>query len=299
MSQIYAAPLDAMLALGDDNIYEGEWYDYRMQLSLTAEHIPELIRMMTDQELWDIDSDVACWAPPHAWRALAQLKALEAVEPMFALLEQDGMADWFTNEAPMGLALMGAEVLPILEEKLKDGQMGMWGRIVAYEAMALLVTKDASLRDRIIPNLITYLEDESEPEEFVVSALIIDLIKLQAVEAAPVIEAAFASGRVDELLVGTWPRVQIDLGLKQRSDFTEAELESEKMREFRQTLQGWEEDPAIAQQLPLVLPEWDDSARFGQLDLGLQGVPMQPKQGFKSGGSSPKAKGQKKKKKKK
>jgi len=36
------------------------------------------------------------------------------------------------------------------------------------------------------------------------------------VEAAPLIERAYASGRVDELFYGDWNEAQYDLGLKER-----------------------------------------------------------------------------------
>ena len=36
---------------------------------------------------------------------------------------------------------------------------------------------------------------------------------MEAVEAAPVIERAFAAGRIDESIAGDWPEVQYDLGL--------------------------------------------------------------------------------------
>ena len=40
------------------------------------------------------------------------------------------------------------------------------------------------------------------------------LIKLQAVEAAPLMERAFAADRADLSIVGDWEDAQVDLGLK-------------------------------------------------------------------------------------
>jgi hypothetical protein len=39
---------------------------------------------------------------------------------------------------------------------------------------------------------------------------------MKAVEAAPIIEAAYASGRVDDFWGGDWDEAQYELGLKER-----------------------------------------------------------------------------------
>ena len=61
------------------------WPDY-LKISLTHEHISELIRMVTDREhLWADQNSLEVWAPVHAWRALAQLRAEEAIKPLIGL----------------------------------------------------------------------------------------------------------------------------------------------------------------------------------------------------------------------
>ena len=56
---------------------------------LEKKHIPELIKMATDEELNQGDSDSqVVWSPVHAWRALGQLKASEALEHLLGLLYQ-------------------------------------------------------------------------------------------------------------------------------------------------------------------------------------------------------------------
>lgn len=41
---------------------------------------------------------------------------------------------------------------------------------------------------------------------------------------APLVEQVYASGKVDQFMVGTWASVQIELGLKQQEDFSPQEL---------------------------------------------------------------------------
>lgn len=55
-------------------------------------------------------------------------------------------------------------------------------------------------------------------------ALVLALFKLKALEAVPVMEAAYQAKTVDEMFIGSWARVQADLGLKQTSDFTPEKL---------------------------------------------------------------------------
>ena len=45
-------------------------------------------------------------------------------------------------------------------------------------------------------------------------SLVSSLVALGAVEAAPLIEQAFAAGQVDEMVMGDWEDVQIAFGLK-------------------------------------------------------------------------------------
>ena len=85
MSEPYHDPVAQLLTLGDPR-QEGrivsEWCDYPA-LGLTAEHVPELVRMALDDDLHWCDWERAeVWAPLHAWRALGQLRAESAVEPL-------------------------------------------------------------------------------------------------------------------------------------------------------------------------------------------------------------------------
>ena len=62
------------------------------------------------------------------------------------------------------------------------------------------------------------LERFAEQSDSVNAYLISPLLELRAVESAPVMERAFAAGRVDEMAQGDWEDVQIELGLKTHRD---------------------------------------------------------------------------------
>jgi hypothetical protein len=84
----YAAPVQRLLSIGEVRSHNpSEWPDYCARFGLQREHISDLIRMACDAGLNQADSSSnEVWAPMHAWRALGQLRAEEAVLPLLALL---------------------------------------------------------------------------------------------------------------------------------------------------------------------------------------------------------------------
>jgi hypothetical protein len=68
------------------------------------------------------------------------------------------------------------------------------------------------------------LEKFTESDQELNSALVSDLVDLQAVEAAPLIEQVFEADAVDEMFAGTWPAVQVELGLKPKAAFSPEQL---------------------------------------------------------------------------
>ena len=77
----YTSPVNKLLTIGKpESVKPDKWPNY-LELGLTLEDIPELIRMATDRKLRDLeeeeyeDEDTDFWAPIHAIRALGQLHA--------------------------------------------------------------------------------------------------------------------------------------------------------------------------------------------------------------------------------
>src|SRR5437868_15487820 len=101
----YPPPVDKLLTLGDGREVGGtrnQWSIY-LELGLVPEHIPDLIRMATDEELrWAYSDTLEVWAPIHAWRALGQLRAEAAIEPLLSLLHAGDNVDddWVIEELP-------------------------------------------------------------------------------------------------------------------------------------------------------------------------------------------------------
>ncbi len=212
MSAPYAPPVDALLSHG--KTYIKKWPDYVTQYGLTAADILELIRMATDTELSWAESDSAeDWAPIHAWRALGQLKAEAAVEPLIAVFNDMDEDDWFREEIPNVFSLIGPVAIPKIAEFLSDSKNQFYMRWVSMEVLAQIGQGHPTSRDECLEPLINQLEQCSKNSRQLNGALICALIDLEAKEASPQIEAAFKAKRVDTSIPGDWLDVQKSLGL--------------------------------------------------------------------------------------
>jgi hypothetical protein len=212
----YSPPVDSLLTYGSC-LEQREWPDYLL-LGFTAEHVPELIQMATDEDLHLADSDsLEVWAPVHAWRVLAQLRAEAAITPLVGLLshiDEDDEDDWTPEELPYVFAEIGPAAIPELAAFLSDDLHGVYSRTAAANGLQHIAEKQPTARDEVVAILIRQLEHFDDQEENFNAFLISALVELKAAEALPVIEHAFAAGAVEEFVMGDWEDVQIEFGLK-------------------------------------------------------------------------------------
>jgi Protein of unknown function (DUF1186) len=226
----YQPPVERLLTYGEsDRITPEDWPDYR-ELGIGLEHIPELIQIATDEHLnLAAAESTEVWAPLHAWRALGQLRAVEAVEPLLELFDRLEDDDWVHEELPVVFALIGPTALPTLAAYLADLSHTDSSRISAIRSIEEIGKKWPDARDEALGMLEERLERFEENESDVNALLVEALVELGAKEAAPLIERAFAEGFVDPMVMGDWEDVQTELGLKSaeeivpkhRSDWSE------------------------------------------------------------------------------
>jgi hypothetical protein len=211
----YPPAVAQLLTRSDPRESVPDWPDYPA-LGLGPEHIPDLIRMAGDLELNEADSNSAeVWAPLHAWRALGQLRAEAATQPLLELLnakvEDD---DCVLEELPEVFALIGPPALPALAVFLGDPSRQEYARVGVAGALAKLATHHPQTRPDAVAILSRELEKAAQNSP-TVNAFVIDaLVDLNGVEAAPLMERAFAAGIVDQTIRGDWDYVQYDLGLR-------------------------------------------------------------------------------------
>lgn len=218
---VYAPPVDKLLALGEPTGGEfgaplSGWADYRA-LGLTPSHAADLGRVLLDPDLHDPQyASPAAWAPLHAWRAAARLRAVAALPELLAFLRQrgDALDDWAAEELPVVFRELGPAAVPGLVAFLADPGSGTEPRITAAYGLRLLAQAHPEARPAVVAALTDALRKPAANGPDVNAAVIADLCDLKAVEAAPVIEAALAAGEVDESFCGDWDEVQYELGLR-------------------------------------------------------------------------------------
>ncbi len=237
----YSNPVAKLLTYGDcTKMNLDQWPDYVGDVGLTTADASELIRMATDEDLWELeDNRVEIWAPIHAWRSLGQLQAEAAIAPLVQLFHRAD--EWIVLELPTVYTMIGPAAIPTLADYLANSDHDPMAREVAVGCLREIAGTYLDHRQTAIAPLIEQLKAFDENELELNSSLIAELASLQALEAAPVIEEAFAAERVDEVLCGNWPSVQVELGLKREDEFSPEELKPqmpEQLVEIRQMLEA-------------------------------------------------------------
>ncbi len=316
--QTYTPPVAQLLTYGDCRNHQkaSDWPDYVQELGFTQAHVPQLLTLMLDDQLLNLDPDelppdfpddleptLAYWAPFHAWRVLGQLQAPEFLPAAIAFLDRYEI-DWAWEEFPDVFALIGPAILPELGAAVTT-IAGSDNALTLIDGMARIVEKFPEARDRHRELLLNILNQAEQNHDSVNADAILGLIKIQAndPEALAAIEAAYQAGKVDQWYVGTWPRVQVDLGVKAETDFAPAALVAEvppAMRQMREWMEQYERQrkpDAFALGMPIDRNALPSTKPLAFSDIAQQRTthPNTPKPGF---GTATDSQAKKKKKKK-
>jgi len=229
----YQPPVDKLLTYGESDLMTPDkWPDYR-ELGIGPEHIPDLIRMATDEELNQADMESReVWAPTHAWRALGQLRAVEAVEPLLGLFDRLEYDDWVGEELPDVFGMIGPAALPALAEYIGDFSHTDTSRISAISGIKNIGKRWPDARAESIALLEERLKRFEENEPDVNGFLVLALVELGATEAVPTIERAFDEDYVDPMIMGDWDDVQVELGLKSAEEVAQKRASEEEKRKL-------------------------------------------------------------------
>lgn len=216
----YTPPLDKLLTYtdieGEDPLPE---ISYAEQFGIGSEHIPELIRMVTDDYLSSDDAnEFESGAPLHAVRALAELHAEAAIEPLLAFSDKASRNDyeWMLDILLDFHITMGTASLPALEQFLADPSHDDSAQNYAAEIIGKIPFQHPEARTACIAAASRRLADFEENHLELNESLVRALLRMKAVEAAPLIQEAYASGRVDDFWGGDWDEAQYELDLKER-----------------------------------------------------------------------------------
>jgi hypothetical protein len=220
MSEIaYAPPVSELLELGEKSVRAKHPTDYIEQFGFTDADIPELIRMVLDEDLnWANQNTNEVWAPLHAWRSLGLLKAEAAIEPLVSKFNEMWEDDWFNEDMPDVFAQIGPAAIPALRNFFDNSENWFYSRWTAISSLVKIAQAHPDVRDVCVEAMTQHLEHFNRNNREWNGVVISSLLDLNAVEAAPLMEQAFKTKWVDTSIPGDWPEVQHSLGLISRSE---------------------------------------------------------------------------------
>lgn len=218
----YTEPVSKLLTLGRPA--NGGWHNY-LKMGFTSEHIPELIRLVEDKELrWmespaDLpeDGDITEWyGQIYAWRALAQLKAEEAIPALLSILQEIDIYqdDWYGEESFEVFPMIGPAAIRPLAEYLADTKNGTYARVAASESLEKMAEAHPETKAECVAALVSVLQNYRNNDETVNGFIISSLIEMDAGrEHIELIEEVFKAKRVDTFIDGDFEDLQIKLRL--------------------------------------------------------------------------------------
>lgn len=153
--------------------------------------------------------------PVAAWRALAELRAAECVEPLLEMLRDydDEEDDWAYEDLPVVFGRIGEPALDDLEQFAADQSAGGQGRGIAVRGLECIARNEPQCRNRIAAALTTLMQHAAEQDVRLNTNVLCVLVDLEVVEAAEPIERAFAGNHVDVGMFGPWEEVRIKLNV--------------------------------------------------------------------------------------
>jgi hypothetical protein len=215
----YSAPVDALLRSGETRVKR--WPNYMEKFNLSLADVPELLRMVVDEDLnFSDDKSSESWAPVHAWRALGQLRAEAAIEPLISCFDEMVDNDWFREEMPEVFSLIGPTAIPAIAEFLANPN-DLYLRWMCAAILVKMSQKHPDVRNECLNRLVNQLQQYTKNSRELNGALVCALIDIEAKEAVPLMEAAFSAKRVDTSIPGDWIDVQYALGLLTQAEVTD------------------------------------------------------------------------------
>jgi hypothetical protein len=307
----YQHPVDQILRIKEPTHWGDSWLDYVGQFGLTIADIPELMRLCWDPNpplVVDGDDDAELmddW-PIHGLRAVTLLDPIAGIDLFLELISAYPEDDFIREEAEGLGNYVGAEAIEPLTMFLADVRENPWSRNATITILENLGQARPELRGRIVQLMMEWLQQSKrlggeETREILVAGLISALIELKATEAADVLAEIFATGEVDEWVTGSWPAIQVEMGLKQESDFSPEELEPTPPSYITAIWESQAEKQKI-EQIAAQMLEWGSSSGSrrsmslrNQPSSGLPPAQQPPSRGFGVVPSGKKGKKNKKK----
>ncbi len=249
----YTLPVANLLKLGSPifAVESDKWLDYQQTAGIGSEDIPQLIRLATDDKLEDVDLEdddldeeeeeqnaTLLYGPIHALRALGQLKAQEAAEPLLSLLDWED--DFVDEDLPRIYALIGPAANPILAEYVAkhNQEEDILPILFAVDCITAIGKQHPQAQAECSDVLLRQLELYKENDQELNACLIIGLAAFKAEKALPLIETVFNEDKVDILHID-WDTTQFEFGLIDEATYKQREpINNEKRKTLHESLLG-------------------------------------------------------------
>ena len=210
----YSFPISQLLEQGDCG-RKRNLIDYS-GLGISVQHIPQLVQLATDPYyLGHCYDKVAMWGPVHACRALGQLSAIEATEPLVAILKliDEDDQDWIIEELPPVFERFGIKATATLMKYIQNLENPLFARITALDGLIKIGKSDENFRNDCVEFLKNCLKNHINDHGEINANFIYGLVKFKDMDSVNLIQEAYESGSVDEMVIGDWEDIQIKLGL--------------------------------------------------------------------------------------
>jgi hypothetical protein len=214
---VYTKPLAELLAMGETRVREpAEWRDYVGDFGLGPDHVADLIRMVRDDSLNHATDDQLLWAPVHAWRALAQLRATEAIAPLLDQLRTDAAYDDMVNQDyPAVFGMIGPEAIAAIDALIVEATIDEIAVNILVTTFAEIGKRHPESRAACVDALQRVLTRDAKVNPVVNGFALSALLDLDAREALDAIRAAFERDVIDHTIAGDMEDVEIAFGLRE------------------------------------------------------------------------------------
>lgn len=195
----FAPPVAALLELGPPELYV-EWPDYVATHGFTAEHVPELLRLLAVPELDDYPAESPrVWASLYVTRVLGQLRSAAAIEPLIEFSRRHHDDEWLNLE--IVFELIGPAAIDALVRWLRLPALSEYEHMTPVDALGRLARAHPTERARVSSELAAVLLqfDQRAPQ---LNALLCDaLFALDATSHRVLVAQVLDSGRFDASVV--------------------------------------------------------------------------------------------------
>jgi len=184
MKKKYSEEVEKLFKFGKTDLSQ-DWPNYAEELNIGKKDADELIDIVKTSNLSHAISGfkIEDFAPRHAWRALGQLKITKSVPVLLDALidEKNEEAFDFHSELPKVFVLMGFEIIPDLEEFIKNPKIEWDFKVIIFKVLVEFALQSSEYRDYVVI-IFNELFIKYHNEPIFISRLLNELFKLDPIE---------------------------------------------------------------------------------------------------------------------